>query len=143
MLKVCPHLLYLYGDGEGAARGLRPRVSSSLGRRQGGGGEASWKLPQAPSPLGPLWPMCSLPTWAFQVRGSPYILNTFILFQKLFEILNKYILNISRPIRNFAGPPVLPGFLKTLPGTLPGARNFSGVLYSCSYHTTTQQIFHP
>src|SRR4051812_9976850 len=71
--------------------------------------------------------MCSLPTWAFQVRGSPYILNILFLFQNLFETLNKYILNISRPIRNISGPPVLPGFLKTLPGTLPGARNDSGI----------------
>src|ERR1041384_4563988 len=81
----------------------------------GEGGKLPGSSPKAPPPHGLSWPKCSLPTWAFQVRGSPYILNTFILFQNLFEILNKYILNISRPIRNFSGPPVLPDFLKTLP----------------------------
>src|ERR1041384_7936561 len=98
--------------------------------------------------------MCSLPTWAFQVRGSPYILNILILFRNLFEILNKYILNISRPTRNFSGPPVFSKLFPVpyrVPETIPvfspiksqSLQNFSGVLYSCSYHSTTQQIFHP
>ena len=59
---------------EGAALGLRPRVSSSLGRRQGGGGKLPGSSPRRPPLLGHLWPKCSLPTWDFQVRGSPLIL---------------------------------------------------------------------
>src|SRR3954466_331972 len=76
---VPPPPLFIGGGGGEPPwrRGLLPRVSLPRVAPRGKG-EASWKPPKAPSPLGLSWPKCSLPTWAFQVRGNPYIFNSLI-----------------------------------------------------------------
>ena len=64
---VLPPPLFIGGGGgdplleEGAALGLRPRVSSSLGRRQGGGGKLPGSSPKRPPLLGPFGPCAPSP----------------------------------------------------------------------------------